>query len=268
MRRRLAGAALTLAALVVLAPLSGCTAAQPAAVVHWQAPVTSPDEPRQALEASVAALAKTSYSMKVTTGGGATGSGAADWATRSAQLKLTFTAGSTRNVTEAVTVTGEFWVRLDYGRSQNKALGITANAWARIDPAKVRALTALPIDISGTNDDNPFDMHGWTRATSTVERVDATHLRGTVDLLKAGGVLGPTASGRQALRTGASTAPFTATVDDQGRLTRFTVDAADLNPELSYDITFTGYGQPVTVSRPAKAGEASAKLYAYYNGGS
>ena len=26
---------------------------------------------------------------------------------------------------------------------------------------------ALPIDISGTNDDNPFDMHGWTRAAAT-----------------------------------------------------------------------------------------------------
>jgi hypothetical protein len=259
--RRLAAGVVVFAALAV----AGCSPADPA-VVHWQPAMVSANEPRQALDASVGALAGTSYAMKLSNGGNTAGSGVADWATHSAQLKVTLTDDLTRNVTEAVTVAGEFWVRLDYGRVQNRNLGITANAWTRIDPAKLRAVTALPIDISGTNDDNPFDMHGWTRAVVTVDRVDATHLRGTVDLLKAGGVLGPTANGKQSLRTGASTAPFTATLDEQGRLTRFTVNAADVNPELSYDITFTGYGAPVTIQRPAKAADASAKLYGYFDG--
>jgi len=261
LRRRLAGLAL----LLLLAP-AACATDQP--VVHWGAASVDPDEARKALEASVGQLSQTSYQMTLTNNGTTTGSGAADWPSRSARLKLTLDVDQTRNATEAVTIAGEFWVRLDYGRSTNKNLGITANAWNRIDPTKLRSVTVLPIDISGTNDDNPFDMHGWTRAVARVEHADATHFTGTVDLLKAGGVLGPTVAGKQALRPENSTVPFTATVDAQGRLTRFTVDASTVNPELSYDIAFTGYGAPVTIAKPAKAAEASAKLYAYYNAGS
>jgi hypothetical protein len=76
-----------------------------------------------------------------------------------------------------------------------------------------------------------------------VTRTDATHLTGVVDLTKA---TGPEAPGKSGVTDAA--APFTATLDGQGRLTELKITGAN---DFNVDITFSNYGSPTPIAAPA-----------------
>lgn len=76
-------------------------------------------------------------------------------------------------------------------------------------------------------------------------------LTGTIDLAKAGTQLGLGANDLSKLST--STIPFEATLDGEGRLTRYalTIPAIGGEPATEMDMTYSDFGVPVDVKAPA-----------------
>lgn len=62
--------------------------------------------------------------------------------------------------------------------------------------------------------------------------------------------------------------PFTATLDDQGRLVELKITPAEANKDLAENITFTKYGPPTPIVAPAAAEvlPATSALYDALNG--
>ncbi len=107
---------------------------------------------------------------------------------------------------------------------------------------KLQGLDLSSMDVS--------KMAGTLEQAQGVQRVDAHTYKGTLDLAKQGDKLG--VSKEDLARLSVSTLPFTATVDDQGRLVHMLYDlpAAGANKAQKVDLTFSDFGVPVNVTAP------------------
>jgi hypothetical protein len=118
--------------------------------------------------------------------------------------------------------------------------------WLHIDGTKA-AGTSFDIIPDG-------DAAGARKFVDTVAEVTESSpgtYRGTLDLTKV-----PAGNGVSVSTLGdkAKAVPFTAAVDDQGRLTTLTIDMSSINPQLgTLKTTYSGFGEPVTVEAPAAA---------------
>jgi len=113
-----------------------------------------------------------------------------------------------------------------------------------------------------------LDMAGLMTTTSGLARKDATHITGTVDLTRSTGVSAPTPSDLEKAGPGAAKIPFTATVDDQGRLIDLVIQADAVDRDLTNEYAFSNIGKPGPVAAPAAADVATtpASVYQIFNG--
>ncbi|MFG2044652.1 hypothetical protein [Dactylosporangium sp. NPDC048998] len=98
-----------------------------------------------------------------------------------------------------------------------------------------------------------------------VERTDATHFTGTVDVTAANSVLTPSDDVLKKAGAKARSVPFTATIDDRGRLTAFNIQGASIDPDLAMELTFTGFGSVLPITEPTDAIPAPDSVYGLFN---
>jgi hypothetical protein len=254
--RRLAVAGLPLMFAAGLA-VTGCTATsntpQPAASGSPTASSsTVSSAAKDTLVASAAQLTQTSYKYKVVSSG-LTVNGSADPTKKAAMASLTGTSGSNTLAVDMVTLNTDIWLKLNLG-ADNKTLGISSDKWTHVDATRLGANPALPVDPQGGAQAANALFAGLTSVQST----DNKNFTGTLDLTKATGSSAVTADLLSRAGVKANSLPFTATLDDQGRLTDFKVDLSSIDPSLSLETTYSDYGTPVTVTRPDAASVVEA----------
>ncbi|MCG5460239.1 hypothetical protein MED01_000103 [Micromonospora sp. MED01] len=90
-----------------------------------------------------------------------------------------------------------------------------------------------------------------TLSTATaVRQTGAREYAGTLDLRQSGAVLGNGVGG--VLGDRAAAVPFTAAVDEQGRLVRYRIELASQQSEVAQlDLTYSDFGLPVSADPPA-----------------
>jgi hypothetical protein len=263
MKQALGAGALVTLALGVTACGSG---ANTAATYHPAAsPSPTPSTAKDALTASIDQLGSASYNVTANAGG-VTGAGAVDATAEEAYLNLVTPIGSGRKLKmNTVATGGKVYLLMDAGIA-NKPMHLNPKTWLLIDPAKLGKDVALPLDTADLAD--PLDLYGLNQGVVSVYRTDATHLAGLIDLTRTGGVSSPDSTEIAKAGAAAKAVPFTATLDDQGRLIAFTVNGAKISKALQFTIVLSHYGAASAVSAPATSSvtNASSSIYSLLNG--
>jgi uncharacterized protein YaiE (UPF0345 family) len=186
-----------------------------------------------------------------------------DYSTKSASQSATVSAGGLNLSVDVIEVNSDLWVKADMGPLARGA-NIDKTKWYKVDASKLKP-DALPFDLSGAE---PLGIGSVFTSVSNVARTDATHLTGTVDLTKATGPEAPDKSTITDAGAAAAAVPFVATLDDQGRLTELKLTPAAANKDLDFDVTFSNYGSPTSISAPAAADvlPATDGIYQALNG--
>jgi hypothetical protein len=151
---------------------------------------------------------------------------------------------------------------LKFGGSLAKLLGSdTTKPWKRVDVAKLAEGSSFNIMPK----DDPAGTKAMLAAMTKVERVGDHGFKGTLDLTKTPKYNKETL---KALGTKATDVPFTATTDDQGRLTELTLDLTAMGAGAGkIKTTYTDFGTPVSVEAPpaSQVGELPSELSGLLN---
>lgn len=258
----LTGVALVVTGLAVAGCSTTGTSAAPRASSSAVPSGAASSSARDALLASTEALTTTSYHYHLTADSLA-GQGAADPASRAATTSLTGTASGATTSIDMVTLGNDIWVRLNLG-AQNQALGIASDRWLHIDASRLGDSAQLPVDPAG----GAAAARGLLDGVVTVQTTDNKVFTGTLDLTKVTDTAAVTGDLLDRAGVKARALPFTATLDDQGRLSDLTVDLSSVSPSAALAVSFSEYGQPVTVDRPDAASvvEAPDSVYQLFGG--
>lgn len=226
------------------------------------ASATSALPPKEALLAAVQALETTAHTFEIKQGS-KSGGGRIDPATRTATMGM---GGKVEKVTVSVEYTiiaPELWVKADFGKELNELWGLPGGTWMAVDRGKIASTATLPVDRAGAPRLGVTEL--FKAGLVEVNRADATHYSGTVDVTAADSVLAPSEAAVKNAGAKAKAMPFTATVDDRGRLTAFIIDDAGIDPELGLRLTFAGFGSILPVTAPADAIPAPAEAYELFD---
>jgi hypothetical protein len=230
------------------------------------ATVASPSlpPPKDAFLASLKALSQTSSDLMLKQGEGS-GTAKVDPATKSAAVSMSGVVEGTNIKIDLIAIDPDVWLKLDFGAAGNRQLRINPTKWMKIDKAKVTSDTAFPIDLKSSSD--VLDLPDLFVGLGEVQRTDSTHYSGTVDLTKAGGVSALSQDDLKKLGDKASSTPFTAVLDGQGRLMSFKIDTTAVDATLTTELTVNSYGSAATITKPAAADvvPAPAALYQLLN---
>jgi hypothetical protein len=157
---------------------------------------------------------------------------------------------------EVILINGDAWFKLDFS-TFNARFGIDPTKWMKADLSKLPHFTGPP-DLTGKD---VLDTHSLFTVLGDVTETDSTHLSGTFDLTAATGFDRSDPATVAAAGPAAKTAPFTATVDDQGRLTQVTYTVP--GTKISFQMQCSHYGSPsaITPPDPATVIPMPAKVY-------
>jgi hypothetical protein len=158
---------------------------------------------------------------------------------------------------------GRIYLRADLGADLDGQVGITPNVWMQMDPAQIAADNELLIQPDGSD---PVDLAGIMTGITKMQRVDAQHVAGTMDLTKVTGHTLPDPDEVAKAGAAATAVPFTARADASGRIVEFSVSANAFDPALSLDVLYTDYGAPSPITVPAASVAAPQTLYSIFNG--
>ncbi|MBU2661884.1 hypothetical protein KOI35_00035 [Actinoplanes bogorensis] len=264
---RLAGLGIATMATAALA-LTGCgdTGSGSTAAPGASAPASTGSSASAADPAAVEALTKgtsqlgtTSFKITATSGPGfkltgqvdpAQGVGTADLAANGTNASLTvktLLAGQDLYVQIPGITKASTWTHIDVARLPEGAnIGLRPG---QLDPVNTSKLLSSATDVQSTGGNS---------------------YAGTLDLTKAVGLAGVSQvtideSGAQAQKV-----PFTAGLDDQGRLAELTIQIPAVNGQAAQplNVLYTDYGVPVTVTKPAasEVTEAPDSVYSSLGG--
>lgn len=200
-------------------------------------------EPENVLLASAKSLGTASYKFTVQADG-LTGTGSADGANDRMHAAL---SGREQNVSVAmdiIVVDFDVYMKMAPGPLTN-ALGIPPNKYVHIDATKLGENSTLPI-FPGRG---PLDVAGLMGGM-VAQTTDGKSFSGTVDLTKATGDDAPPAALLEKAGDKAKSVPFTATLDDQGRMTHLKIDGSAIDPQLVWEATYSDFGSPAGVTPP------------------
>ncbi|MGX6606278.1 hypothetical protein ACWKSP_29760 [Micromonosporaceae bacterium Da 78-11] len=245
---RAAVAALALATTIGLSgcgPQSGSTAGSGATsgsgTTGAGATTTAPAEPSAELVAAASKIAENSTKIKISTGGAISLDGFID--TKNRKMELNSTLGSDgamimRQVGDAL------YVKLD--GSLGSAIGATPGKWMHIDAGDVTESSALNLSHN-----DPQAVANLLAAGTTVEKTGDHAFAGIVDMTKAKTA---NAASLKVLGDKAKAVPFTATTDDEGRLTDLTIDMSSVAAGAgSVKMAYSDFGVAVPVEAPPAA---------------
>ncbi|MFC7549549.1 hypothetical protein [Plantactinospora sp. GCM10030261] len=154
---------------------------------------------------------------------------------RVGHAKMTLSAGSTKMKMEVILLDTDVYLKIDGAGMPKK--------WMHADAGQIKAGGSLDI----VPKDDPARVDGLINAVMDTERAADGTFTGTLDLSKA-----PTMTAGDLKAMGATTVPFTAKVDDQGRLVEMSMDMSKIQDGLGkMTTTYADFGAPVTVAKPS-----------------
>lgn len=212
--------------------------------------------------AAVKKLGDTSYKYSVTTNG-LTGQGAVDPTSKKVRMTLSGKQSGVSLTMDIVLVSPDIWMKVDFG-GQNAVLGLPPSTkWMHIDPTKIKDASSFAFDPSQTD---PTRSSGLFKGMTDAKKVDATHYTITLDLTKTtDGVVSSAVQTK--LGDKAKAVPAQVVLDDQGRLASVTMDLSSVDADSSVSTTYSDYGAPASIDKPAAADtvEAPAAVYSIFN---
>jgi hypothetical protein len=260
MHRRFAVAsvgALAVASLALAACSSTSTSSSPAGSVSASGPTPS-SAPSAALVAAASSLSGKGYDLTLTAAG-ATGTGSVDPANHAVTFDAKGSAGGQTFELDLTGIGTDLWAKIDLG-SLNSQVGLDPSKWLKIDATKVDD-SSIGIDLSNLSD--VLDLDSLTKAVSNVQRTDATHLTGTIDLTRLTGAVKPDSDSLGKAGAAAKSVPFTATLDNQGRLSELKINGDSIDKGLTVDIAVANIGSPTAVTAPPAADVVPAPAAIY-----
>ncbi|MEV0716119.1 hypothetical protein [Asanoa sp. NPDC050611] len=123
--------------------------------------------------------------------------------------------------------------------------GVEPGKWLHIDGARLAGTSfdALP-------DGDAAGAGKFVERMADVTKSGDGSYQGTIDLTKVAG----SGVSVDVLGGKGNSVPFTATVDDQGRLSKLSLDLTSIDPQLgTMTTTYSDFGTPVTVAQPPAA---------------
>jgi hypothetical protein len=262
-RRRVAA---ILAAPLVAAGLVACTGSPPPVTPTASAGPRQPSA-AETLTLALALVKGMNCDLTVTQPGqDSVATGSVNYGTQSATITSKSRAGNAVISIEAIEVGPKVWAKIDLGPS-NARLGLNPKKWYVVDQAKLTGARKKLLDVENYD---VLDIVGLMTSTSGLSRKDSTHITGTVDLTRATGLSAPTPSDLEKAGQGAAKVPFTAAVDDQGRLIDLMIQADAVDRDLTNEYAFSNIGTPGPVAAPAAADVATtpAAVYQIFNAAS
>jgi hypothetical protein len=266
---RLAGVGLGLLATVALG-MAGCnpddTAASPgasgaASETPSTAASSSAADPAAtaALASATAALGTQSFKITMTAGPSVKLTGLIDSPDSKGTATLAITGSNTDIQVKTLLVVQDLYVQIP---------GITkAGKWTHVDVAKLP--DGADVGLRPGQID-PINTQKVLASTTDVKQAGSRGYAGTLDLTKVAGITGIDPATVTTWGAAAQSVPFTAGLDDQGRLSALTIQLPAVQGQKAepLDVTYTDYGTPVTAERPATADvvEAPADLYTTLGG--
>jgi hypothetical protein len=242
--RRLAFAGL---ALVAAIGLSGCGPTEDrAAPAAGSSAARTQDAAQQAspaedLAAAALKLGEDTVRVDMRMAGSIGMTGVLDPKAQTARMTMDMSALAKGTKVEMRKIGNDMYMK--FGGSLGSMLG-GGSKWMHVDVAKLADGSSFNIMPS----DDPAGAKGLVKAMNGVERVGEHGFKGTIDLTKT-----PQYS-KQALKSlggKASSVPFTARTDDQGRLVELTVDMTGVTPGAGEMTTrYSDFGVAVDVAKP------------------
>lgn len=199
-------------------------------------------------------------------------------------FKITMTSGTALSLTGLMDApngvgTGTLALKGTNTEVQVKTLLVGEDLYVQV-PGVTKADTWTHIDVNrlpeGANvglrpgQIDPANTERLLAATTDVQQVDSRSYRGTLDLTKVAGVTGIDQATVDTWGPSAQSVPFTAGLDEQGRLSELTMQLPAVAGQQAQplEVLYTDYGTPVTATRPAadKVIEAPENLYTTLGG--
>jgi hypothetical protein len=265
---RLAGLGLGMMATVALA-VAGCTANGDATPGASAPAAQTPSAPAgsgaadpaaaAALASATAALGNQSFRITLTAGPSVKFTGLIDAPHNKGTGTLNITGSNTDIQVKTLLVVQDLYVQVP---------GVTkAGTWTHVDVSR------LPEGANiGLRPDqiDPANTAKLLTSTTDVQRVDSRSFRGTLDLTKVAGITGVDQSTVTTWGDAAKNVPFTAGLDEQGRLSALTIQLPAVNGQQAQplEVLYTDYGTTVDAQRPAPSEvvEAPDSLYSSLGG--
>jgi hypothetical protein len=254
---RLAGLGLATMATVAFAvagcdngtATSGSTASAPAPSAPASSMSSADPGAVSALSKATALLGTTSFTLTATSGTGFKMTGSIDPVGSKGTGQLTASGPNAEINVKTLLIGDDLYAQVP---------GITkAGTWTHVDGSRLPAGATIGLR---PNQIDPVGTANLLGAATDVKETTASTYQGTLDLTKAAGLAGLSQVTIDSYGTAASKVPFTATLDDQGRLNKLTVTVPQGDP---IDVTYADYGAPVNVTAPAASEitEAPASFY-------
>ena len=241
--RRLAIAGVAVFAAAGL--MTGCASKNGTGASASPTPKPSPTvAPKVALLASTKSLATSSYNFTIKSAG-LNGSGSADPTNKAAKASATGQTSGVSLKVDFIQVGSDLYAKLDLGPLTSQ-LGIQTDKYYHADASKLGDSTNLPFGDTG----QPVDASGLLAGVNDVQTTDGKHFTGTIDATKMTGDFAPDSDALQKAGDKAKSIPFTATLDDQGRLTDLNVNGSSIDPALGIEVTVSDYGSAASISKP------------------
>jgi hypothetical protein len=251
--------------------VSGCTAdgTTPGAGATSSDSPSSPSAPSSssaadpaaaaALGQATAALGTSSFKLTLTSGPGVKLLALVDAPNSAGTATLNITGSSADITIKTLLVGQDLYAQVP---------GITkAGTWTHLDIAKLPAGANIGLRPGQID---PAHTAQLLSSTTDVQQIDARSFKGSLDLTKATGITGIDQVTVDSLGTNAQNVPFTAGLDDQGRLSALTIQLPAVKGQQSQplEVLYTDYGTKVDAQRPAASEitEAPANLYTTLGG--
>ncbi|MFY1633868.1 hypothetical protein ACN27F_11405 [Solwaraspora sp. WMMB335] len=249
--RRLTTAGLGVVATLALA-LTGCagttttgsSTSESGAEAGTEAGAASDqDDAREALTAAAAKLNEDTVRVAMTLAMGADGSmeatGAMDPANRRGRFEIHVAVDGELMKIEMIMLEQDMYLQL-----AGDEMAELADVWMHIDRSKLPEGSSFDM----MPQDDPAGAEDMVRDLIDIEWTGDDTLAGTIDMTKS-----PTADPEMidALGEGADSVPFTATLDDEGRLVEMIIETSSLASEMGdMETRYSGFGEPVDVQAP------------------
>ena len=208
----------------------------------------------EALTKATSQLGTTSFKMTATSGSGFKLTGAVDPAQGVGEAALNATGPNAELSIKTLLAGQDLYLQVP---------GFTkAGTWTHVDVARLPEGANVGLRPGQLD---PVNTSKLLSSATDVRSTGANAYAGTLDLTKAVGLAGVSQvtideSGAQAEKV-----PFTATTDDQGRLSELTIEIPAVNGQAAQPlkVLYSDYGAPVSVTKPAAAEvtEAPDSLY-------
>jgi len=221
-----------------------------AAVSDAPSPSPSPVDPVAELADAISKTRVTTLTFTIDSGrpgvGKLHGVGASDPANRRQTLTMTITADGKTTHEQVITIGTDLYLKSD-----EPSPGVSRKKWMHIDTAKAGGLSAD--QFGGLTD--PSGLESYAKAATTVHRTGPRQYEGTLDFTKMAPAMAA-GSIPSTIGDAVKAVPFTATTDEQGRLTSMVIKMPSMGegmPATTGTVRFADFGAPVKIQAPPKS---------------